>query len=331
MSPALERHWYQLTPVSLLLAPLSLLFRLLVAIRRRLYQWSLLPRVRLPVPVIVVGNITVGGTGKTPLVIWLAGLLRDRGYRPGIVTRGYRGSSSHWPRDVTVDSTPGEIGDEPVLLARRAGCPVVAGPDRVADAQRLLAQGCDVVVSDDGLQHYRLQRDIEIAVLDGTRRLGNGLCLPAGPLREPASRLRHVDLRVTNGTPQAGELGMILVPQYFYSLADGARRVGAEAFAGGAVHGVAGIGNPQRFFATLRALGLEVIPHGFPDHHSFVPQDLEFGDSRPVIVTEKDAVKCQRFGQRHHWALAVAARPDERLATEILQLLKERCSGQKTA
>ncbi len=331
MSRALERHWYRLTPVSLLLAPLSLLFCLLVALRRQLYRHRLLSAVPLPVPVIVVGNITVGGTGKTPLVIWLAELLRAHGYRPGIVTRGYRGGSRNWPRDVSADTPPDEVGDEPVLLARRAGAPVVAGPDRVADAQRLLAQGCNVIISDDGLQHYRLRRDIEIAVLDGSRRLGNGLCLPAGPLREPAARLRQVDLRVTNGAPQESEIGMQLHPQKLCRLTDSNQCTGAEAFAGRPVHAVAGIGNPQRFFATLRELGLEIVPHAFPDHHGFGPQDLEFGDDRPVIVTEKDAVKCWRFGRPHHWVLAVAARPDQRLASEILKLLKERRGGQKTA
>lgn len=331
MSRALDRHWYRLTPVSLLLAPLSLLFRSLVALRRALYRRGLLTPLPLPVPVIVVGNITVGGTGKTPLVIWLAELLRAHGYRPGIVTRGYRGRSRQWPRAVTADTPSDEVGDEPVLLAGRAGCPVVAGPDRIADAQRLLAQGCSLVISDDGLQHYRLRRDIEIAVLDGGRRLGNGLCLPAGPLREPATRLAQVDLRVANGTPQAGEFGMQLQPQRIYGLTDSARHASAEIFAGGPVHAVAGIGNPERFFATLRGLGLEVIPHAFPDHHAFAPPDLEFGDNRPVIVTEKDAVKCRRFGRPHHWVLAVAARPDPRLATEILKLLKERCGGQETA
>ena len=331
MSQALERHWYRLTPVSLLLAPLSLLFCLLAVLRRQLYRYRLLPAVQLPVPVIVVGNITVGGTGKTPLVIWLAELLRAHGYRPGIVTRGYRGRSRHWPREVSADTPADEVGDEAVLLARRAGAPVVAGPDRVTDARHLLAQGCNLIISDDGLQHYRLRRDIEIAVLDGSRRLGNGLCLPAGPLREPAARLGQVDLRVTNGAPQAGELGMQLDPQRFCRLTDSAMCAGTDVFAGRPVHAVAGIGNPQRFFATLRDLGLEVVPHAFPDHHGFGPQDLEFGDDRPVIVTEKDAVKCRRFGRPHHWVLAVAARPDPRLATEILKLLKERFGGQETA
>jgi len=330
VSQALERHWYRLTPVSLLLAPLSLLFCLLAVLRRQLYRQRLLPAVQLPVPVIVVGNITVGGTGKTPLVIWLAELLRAHGYRPGIVTRGYRGRSRHCR--VRSAPTPGRRGRRRSGAAGAPGrCSGVAGPDRVTDARRLLAQGCNVIISDDGLQHYRLRRDIEIAVLDGSRRLGNGLCLPAGPLREPAARLGQVDLRVTNGAPQAGELGMQLDPQRFCRLTDSAMCAGTEVFAGRPVHAVAGIGNPQRFFATLRDLGLEVVPHAFPDHHGFGPQDLQFGDDMPVIVTEKDAVKCRRFGRPHHWVLAVAARPDPRLATEILKLLKERFGGQETA
>lgn len=329
--PGLERHWYRLTPVSLLLLPLGLLFCAVAALRRAFYRSGLLLSIKLPVPVIVVGNITVGGTGKTPLVLWLAALLHAHGWRPGIVTRGYRGRSRHWPLDVTPQTTAHEAGDEAVLLARRAGCPVVAGPDRIADARRLLEHGCNIIVSDDGLQHYRLGRNLEIAVLDGDRRLGNRLCLPAGPLREPPTRLRSVTLRITNGIAQSGESGMRLVPTGFYNLASPQQRVEAGHFGRGPVHAVAGIGNPERFFATLRSLGLDVIPHPFPDHHAFRPEDLRFDDDRPVIVTEKDAVKCQSFAQPRHWALAVTAQVDGSLGTKILKLLEEKSLGQETA
>jgi tetraacyldisaccharide 4'-kinase len=328
---ALERHWYRLTPVSLMLLPLSLLFCALAMLRRNAYRAGLLRATTLPVPVIVVGNITVGGTGKTPLVIWLARFLARAGYRPGIVTRGYHGQSRIWPLAVTAQTPARECGDEAVLLARHGGCPVMAGPNRARAARRLIGQGCNIIVSDDGLQHYRLNRTIEIAVLDGTRRLGNGLCLPAGPLREPAARLKTVDIRVTNGAPLGDELGLRLVPGSFHNLANPAQRVEAGHFRSGPAHAVAGIGNPQRFFDTLRALGLDIVPHPFPDHYAFRPGDLEFTDRQPVILTEKDAVKCQEFAAPGHWVLAVSAQPDAGLGDTILKLLKEKTVGQEIA
>ena len=328
---ALERHWQRLTPVSIALLPLSLVFCALVWLRRGLYRIGLLRSNRFPVPVIVVGNITVGGTGKTPLVIWLADFLRQAGYRPGIVTRGYRGQSSIWPVAVTKETAAKLVGDEAVLLARRCHCPVMAGPDRVASVQALLNQDCNLIVSDDGLQHYRLRRDLEIAVIDGVRRFGNGLCLPAGPLREPVSRLRSIALRVANGLPRAGEMGMQLSPTHFYSLALPSQQTSAEQFRATSVHAVAGIGNPERFFESLRALGLRVLPHAFPDHHAFEVNELEFGDNLPVILTEKDAVKCQHFAKPHFWVLAVDAQPDVQLGEKILQRLKEISVGQEAA
>jgi tetraacyldisaccharide 4'-kinase len=326
----LERHWDHVTPVSLVLIPLSLLFCLVVQVRRLLYRTGFLAAERIPVTVIVVGNITVGGTGKTPLVIWLAHLLGEAGYRPGIVTRGYRGASPVWPLPVTAATSASLAGDEAVLLARRSGCPVIAGPNRVDSARQLVAQGCDVIVSDDGLQHYRLGRDLEIAVIDGSRRFGNGLCLPAGPLREPLSRLDHIPLRVTNGIPAAGELAMRIEPMGFWNLSDAGTTVTAEHFSS-PVHAVAGIGNPERFFATLRGLGLEIVPHVFPDHHAFRAQDLEFGDQRAVIMTEKDAVKCETFANSRHWALSVSAEPARPLGEDILARLKEKKFGQEAA
>jgi tetraacyldisaccharide 4'-kinase len=328
---ALERHWYRLTPVSLLLLPLSLIFCALVQLRRALYRLGVLRSTRLSVPVIVIGNITVGGTGKTPLVIWLADFLRQAGYRPGIITRGYRGKSQTWPVAVTAQTPAEQVGDEALLLALRSGCPVLAGPDRVAAAHRHVMEGCNVIVSDDGLQHYRLRRDLEIAVIDSTRRFGNGLCLPAGPLREPVSRLKAVSLRVANGVPRAGELGMALVPTGFYNLANPEQRASVDRFRTGPVHAVAGIGNPERFFSSLRGLGLEVIPHPFPDHHDFQVGELEFGDDQPVILTEKDAVKCQPFANAQCWVLPVEARPDVDLGEQILQRLKEKIRGQEAA
>ena len=324
----LTRHWYRPSVVGLLLAPLGWIYCLLMALRRLMYRMRLLPRAHAPAPVIVVGNITVGGTGKTPLVIWLADFLRREGFRPGIVTRGYGGRARAWPRVVRPESDPEQVGDEPVLLARAAGCPVIADPKRARAARRLAREfNCDVVVSDDGLQHYRLARDIEIAVIDGARRFGNGRCLPAGPLREPVGRLRAVHARMTQGAPAAGEWAMALVERGFHRLDAPEITAAADAFRGRPVHAVAGIGHPARFFQHLRRLGIEAIEHPFPDHHRFRASDIRFADDLEVIMTEKDAVKCERLPEARGWYLAVAARPDPRLGELILRILKERSRG----
>jgi tetraacyldisaccharide 4'-kinase len=322
----LERHWYRRTPVSVALLPLAALYWFVTALRRWAYRHGLRRSVRVAVPVIVVGNISVGGTGKTPLVAWLARELRAHGYAPGIVTRGYGGAATHWPQDVRVDSNPAMVGDEPVLLARAAACPVIADPDRVRAARDLIDRHrCDVIVSDDGLQHYQLVRDVEIAVIDGARRFGNGWCLPAGPLREPVSRLDAVDVRVTQGAPAAGELGMTLVDRGFFAL-NGGTAVSIDHFRGRTVHAVAGIGHPERFFQQLRRLGLTLIEHRFSDHHRYVRAELAFADAADTVMTEKDAVKCERLGVRG-WYLKVGAVPDARLSEMILSRLKERSRG----
>lgn len=283
-------------------------------VRCQLYKDGWLRTTRLPLPVIIVGNVTVGGTGKTPLALWLARRLQQQGWRPGIVTRGYKGRSRRWPQRVLPESDTWLVGDEPVLLARRSGCPVVADPDRPRGAQALLDLGCNVVVSDDGLQHYRLARDLEIAVIDGERRFGNGRCLPAGPLREPLARLDVVDARVvTQGNARSGEWEMTLKPTGFHRI-DGAEHRPLEAFRSETVHAVAGIGHPERFFAQLRALGVRIIEHPFPDHYPFASNDLRFGDALAVVMTEKDAVKCRGFPLERAWYLAVAAEPDPRFA-----------------
>ncbi len=270
---------------------------------------------------VVVGNLTVGGTGKTPLVLWTVARLREAGYRPGVVTRGYGGRAPSWPQRVAADSDPVRVGDEAVLLARRGGCPVAAAPDRVAAARLLTeTQGCDVVVADDGLQHYRLARAVEVVVVDGERRLGNGRCLPAGPLREPRGRLRGADFVVVRGQGGAGEWSMDYLPGALRRVADDATAGAPEA--GSRVHGVAGIGAPGRFFAQLRALGWEVVEHPFPDHHPFRPGDLDFAEPLPVIMTEKDAVKCAPFAAPQHWYLPVTARAPAALARGIIHRLE---------
>lgn len=314
--------WYGSHPLSFALLPLSALFRTVVSVRRFAYRNGLLRSHKLPVPVIVVGNITVGGTGKTPLVIWLVEALRAAGHSPGVVSRGYGGDATAWPQAVSADSDPAEVGDEPVLIARRAACPVMVAPQRVAAARRLIADyACDVIVCDDGLQHYALRRDAEIAVIDGERRLGNGRCLPAGPLRETVARLRSVDLTVVNGAALAGECRMQLSGSVAQSLAAPLMERGLGEWRGSRVHGVAGIGNPGRFFAHLRGQGLNVVEHPFPDHHRFQAEDLRFGDDLPVIMTEKDAVKCRGFAGPLHWYVPVSAQIDGACQQRLQRLL----------
>jgi len=322
---SLDYYWYNKSLVSLLLLPLSWLFCLLAIVRRTLYRTGVLKVHRLPVPVIIVGNISVGGTGKTPFVTWLVELLRAQGYSPGIVSRGYGGGASHWPQQVRTDSDPRMVGDEAILLSRRCRCPMAVGPARAEAAEALLAYtDCDIIVADDGLQHYALGRDVEIAVVDGVRRFGNGHCLPAGPLREPHGRLAAVDMVVTNGVAGPREYHMELVPAMLRNLADPSKTRSLDAFAGKTVHAVAGIGNPQRFFDQLAAHGIEVREHAFADHFPFAREDVTFDDDLPVLMTEKDAVKCQDFATPRHWCVPVDARVDERIETLILRLIKKR-------
>src|SRR5690348_13862314 len=273
------------------------------------------------VPVIVVGNIVAGGAGKTPLVIALVEGLLARGWKPGVVSRGYGGNATV-PQLLGAQPDPSAAGDEPALIAIRTGVPVAIGADRPAAANLLMREGVDVVVADDGPQHSALARDIEICVIDGVRRLGNGRLLPAGPLREPASRLHEVDFVVCNGgDAPIGEIPMRLV------LADAVRiddPAISKPFAGfaGTVHAVAGIGNPSRFFESLHAAGLDTIDHAFPDHHRHVPGDLDFGDERPVLMTEKDAVKCRAFAKPNWWRVPVAAQLPESFLDAIAARLQ---------
>ncbi|MBS0375100.1 MAG: tetraacyldisaccharide 4'-kinase [Proteobacteria bacterium] len=289
----LERVWYQGAAGGWLLAPLGWLFGAITAARRVLYRRGWLASAHPGRPVVVVGNLTVGGSGKTPFTAWLATALTARGLQVGIVSRGHGGSATG-PLEVGAGSDPATVGDEPLLLARRCPATVVVGRDRLA-AARQLAPRVDVILADDGLQHYRLRRDLEFLVIDGRRRFGNGRLLPAGPLREPASRARLAALRILNGgVPAAGELPMRLAVGAVVALADGTRRPLAD-FAGQRLHAVAGIGDPARFFATLRAAGVQPIEHPLPDHARLRPADVAFGDGLPVLMTEKDAVKCQGF------------------------------------
>jgi tetraacyldisaccharide 4'-kinase len=315
----LTKFWYQPASYYKLLLPLSYIYRLIVAGRRYLYRVGVLAQTRFSVPVIVVGNITVGGTGKTPLVIALAHALRAQGYKPGLVSRGYQGSANRRPYRVQPDSSPALVGDEALLLVKQTECPMVICRDRVAAVRELLAQtDCDLVLSDDGLQHYRLARQVEIVVIDGERRFGNGACLPAGPLREPRSRLRDVDFVICNGKPGVGEDQMQLVPQACIELVSG-KQQSAETF--GHVHACAGIGNPQRFFDTLRALGLQVTPHVFPDHHRYSAADFSAMQGA-IVMTEKDAVKCQAFADANWWYLPIVAELEPSFIAQLVKAIR---------
>jgi tetraacyldisaccharide 4'-kinase len=281
----------------------------------------LVARRRIGVPLIVVGNLTVGGSGKTPLVLWIAEHLKKNGYRPGIVSRGHGGRVGA-PREASIVSDPGEVGDEPILLARRSGCPVWVAPDRVAAARALRAAhpDCDILLSDDGLQHYALARDLEIAVVDA-RGFGNGFLLPAGPLREPVSRLGSVDAVVAHDTSAVPGFTMRLTGTRFVQMLDARNVVGPEALRGKAVHAVAGIGDPERFFRQIERLGLAVVRHPFADHHPFQAGDLQFGDAAPVVMTEKDAVKCKRFARPEFWIFPVSAELDPAFGRWLLERL----------
>lgn len=327
----LQYHWYRITPLHLFLLPVSLLFRLLVMLRRMLYRSGVLASQKLAVPVIVIGNISVGGTGKTPLVLALARQLIQRGRHPLIVSRGHGGSTQQL-QAVTLDSDVRQVGDEPLLMARRNLCPVWIGKVRAAAAQAALKANpqCDVVLCDDGLQHYRLQRDVEIAVIDGVRGFGNGFMLPAGPLREPVARLQKVDAVVINsGDASAGQYAMRLSGEIFYNLLDPDKTATAAELRKLRCHAVAGIGHPQRYFRHLAALGFNAVEHAFPDHHPYVPVDLSFAGCDALLLTEKDAVKCSAFADERYWVLRVEAQIDTALTEYILRKMAHH--GSKTA
>jgi tetraacyldisaccharide 4'-kinase len=321
------RHWGRRGALAWLLWPASLLFGLAVSFRRLLFKLRLCKSHAAGIPVIVVGNLSAGGSGKTPLVLWIANLLKEHRWKPGIVSRGYGGSLTE-PREAGIASDPAEVGDEPILLARRSGCPVWVAPDRVAACRLLRDQHpeCDVIVTDDGLQHYALRRDIEICVVDG-RGYGNGFLQPAGPLREPRSRLRSVDAVVTHGAAGPRGFAMQLEGENFVRMTDARDVRPAKSFAGQKLHAVAGIGDPKRFFLQLARFGLKVVPHPFPDHHAFRAGDLDFGDAAPVVMTEKDAVKCKRFAQAHYWVFPVRVTLDPAFGRWLL----EKLGGSKTA
>jgi tetraacyldisaccharide 4'-kinase len=328
VSQRLIEAWYRERPRPSPLQPLSALYGAVIRLRQRAYRLGWLSSARVGRPVVVIGNLTVGGTGKTPLTLWLASELRRHGFEVGIVSRGYGGSNGSQPRLVDPSASWREVGDEPLILARRSGCPTMVGGDRVAAARALVTRGVDVILSDDGLQHLRLARECEIVVIDGARGFGNGRLLPGGPLREPPARLRDADAVVVNGPALHASLAHALAPGTLLTMAlaatEALRLDGAEpprplaAFRGQRVHAVAGIGNPARFFAELRACGIEPIEHPFPDHHPFAAGELEFADQLPVLMTEKDAVKCAAFANPRLWYVPVSAQLSSADARELL-------------
>ncbi len=320
LSETLQERWYRSRSPAWWTLPIAALYGFAVRTRRAMYRRSWLRTERMPIPVIVVGNITVGGAGKTPLVIALVEALLARGFTPGVVSRGY-GGSAQTPMLLDGNPDPRVVGDEPTLIKLRTQVPVAIGRNRPAAARLLLDQNVDVIVADDGLQHYALARDIEICVIDGMRRFGNGRLLPAGPLREPLSRLQGMDFVVCNGgQPQHDEVPMRLVANSARNQRDGLSHALA-VFANQRVHAVAGIGNPQRFFASLRARGIDPVEHVFPDHHAYAARDLEYDDSLPVLMTEKDAVKCRAFTRENWWSVPVTAELPEPFLDVVVQRL----------
>lgn len=323
LAGALTRRWYAPRPAPLLI-PLGWAFGAAVRARRLAYRRGWLRTVRAGAPVIVIGNLSVGGGGKTPLVIWCARLLREHGYRPAVLTRGYGGRPGAQPLVVTADSDPDLAGDEPVLIAAQTGVPVYAHPDRVRAATVAVDAGADVLVCDDGLQHLRLARDIAVVVVDGRRRFGNGALLPAGPLREPASHLAQVaDLVVCKGgDARPGEIPMRYA-EYRARPVGGGAAVPLTRFAPGPVHAVAGIADPDAFFAALADSGIELLAHPFADHHRFVPADLAFDDALAVLMTAKDAVKCRRFTDSRLWCVSHAVVLPPSFSSALLSRLEE--------
>jgi tetraacyldisaccharide 4'-kinase len=354
----LNRIWYDGAAGRSVLAPLSWLYRGAVALRRRAARSGRIAAIRVPCPVIVVGNLGVGGTGKTPVVAWLAWQLGALGRKVGIASRGY-GSTGRGAQLVSAAGAWQNFGDEPVLLMRRTGVPVVVDANRVAAARHLIGLGVDVILCDDGLQHLRLARDFELVVIDGARGFGNGRLLPAGPLREPLARLATVDAVVINGEPRSGLLAQLAAlgapPPLFMRMVPAAiepvrgagahqtlpEEIAALRGAGGAaqalwghrleelrgtrVHAVAGIGNPGRFFDLLGSYGLEVIPHAYPDHHVFSARDLELPGDAPILMTEKDAVRCAAHASDRMGVVPVTARFSAEDAETLLVQVNARC------
>ena len=321
---SLDQYWYSINPVAILLWPVSVLFRLLVIIRQLAYKFSLFESITVSKPVIVVGNISVGGTGKTPLIIELSQLLTSWGFKVGIISRGY-GGQGPWPHQLNANSTAETSGDEPLQIFQRTGLPIVVGPDRIADAKMLIDNNeIDLLLADDGMQHYRLNRNLELIVIDAQRQFGNRFMLPAGPLREPVSRLKKSGWPIYN----AGEQGYAfkIEPTVIINI-ESEQEENISSFQEKSVHAVAGIGNPQRFFQMLRDHGFSVIEHAFPDHHVYSEDDLNFNDYLPVLMTEKDSVKCYQFDNNKLWFVAIEVQLSKSFTNDFKHKVTELVHG----
>jgi len=326
MQKIINQIWYgRLNVLAYLLLPLSFLFRGIVAARHWLYQKEFLRSTRVSKSVIVVGNLTVGGTGKTPFVIFLVELLKKHGSKPGVVSRGYK-AKINTPILIDQSHTAEQVGDEPLLIYKRTQCPVVVSPNRVKAAEKLLAEtDCDVVISDDGLQYYALARNIEVIMIDGQRRFGNTFCLPAGPLREPLKRLQSADYLIANGgAVHPGEVAMQLTHvNEFIQVNNPTKKLSIEDLNASKIHAVTGIANPDRFFKTLTAMGLSFKKRAFDDHYAFTKKDIDFGQGAVVVMTEKDAVKCTSIADDRAYYLPIDASLPSDFIDDFFEKLKE--------
>ena len=321
LAERIQQHWRTPTAVSLALTPLSLVYGLVTKLRKAAYIFGVLKIYRFDIPVVVVGNLTVGGTGKTPFVITLAERLKTRGWRPGIVSRGYRGNVKE-AELVPADGDPRHFGDEPVLVARKTGLPVAVAKRRAQAVEKLLQESVDIVISDDGLQHYAMARSAEIVMVDGIEGLGNGFLLPAGPLREPPARLASADIRVRRGgQASAGEYSVSAALGSARNLVSG-EEVSLDEFRDAPLAALAGIHRPERFFGLLRQHGLKISAHPFPDHYQFSADDIPAETT--VLMTEKDAVKCGRFASDRCWSVAQVTEIPAELIDELENVIHQR-------
>ena len=324
----IEKVWYSKNIFSLLLSPLSLIYISIIYLRYTLYQLGLISITKINVPTIVIGNIVVGGTGKTPLVIWLAKYFKEKGFLPGIVSRGYGGTYLSNIELVKPTSNPLLVGDEPVIIARNTNCPVVVAKKRAKGAKKLVEKyNCNIILCDDGMQHYSLARDIEIAVIDGQRRFGNNYCFPAGPLREPKSRIFKADLIVSKYNARTCEHKMDYTYKQLVSLNELSKTIPISDLHDMTVHAVAGINNPDHFFSYLRSHKLELIIHKFPDHYSYTEDDVKFNDNFSVVMTEKDAVKCLNYSSDKHWYIPISAELSKSFACDLDKLMWKIING----